>query len=252
MYLNPVVGKSCNKPGVMEILGGPAGVGRSRKPCDGQTLRAVLLMEGGELEQRSSGHGGVKNDSMSQDSSTGKDGLGHRNRGLQNRFSPGEGSSRWVLVLGGCGAWGGGGGGGLSHSTTQQWSSSPRGLVGVRRLPGSVGSCAWKNMWVCKEKSHRWLGKAESPLFPPWTVSQRCPVLFHLDLPQLLLHRQLLQISTWARGSRELGTQPPRGSHASRVPWWGTTTTWRVPASAGETGAEPCPGPGLELSFVLH
>lgn len=145
-----------------------------------------------------------------------------------------------------------GGGGGLSHSTTQQWSSSPRGLVGVRRLPGSVGSCAWKNMWVCKEKSHRWLGKAESPLFPPWTVSQRCPVLFHLDLPQLLLHRQLLQISTWARGSRELGTQPPRGSHASRVPWWGTTTTWRVPASAGETGAEPCPGPGLELSFVLH
>lgn len=107
MYLNPVVGKSCNKPGVMEILGGPAGVGRSRKPCDGQTLRAVLLMEGGELEQRSSGHGGVKNDSMSQDSSTGKDGLGHRNRGLQNRVSPGEGSSRWVLVLGGCGAWGG-------------------------------------------------------------------------------------------------------------------------------------------------
>lgn len=53
---------------------------------------------------------------------------------------------------------------GLLHATVQWWSSSPQGLVGVRPLPGSKGNCAWKNMWVCKEKIHRWLVKAEGPL----------------------------------------------------------------------------------------
>ena len=64
MYLNPEVGESCNKPGVMAILGCPAGVGRSRKPCDGRTPQAALPKEGGELERRSSGRGGfrVRND----------------------------------------------------------------------------------------------------------------------------------------------------------------------------------------------
>lgn len=99
----------------------------------------------------------------------------------------------------------------MLHTTMQWWSSSPQGLVGVRYLPGPKS--AWKNMWVCKEKIHRWL-KLKVP-FPTPDCEPKVPgTTFHLDLPQAAPANLLL-----GSGQRGGGHTVPRGSHANWVPW---------------------------------
>lgn len=127
--------------------------------------------------------------------------------------------------------------GGLLHTAEQQWSSLSQGPVGVRCLPGPTGSCAWRNTWVCKEKIHGWLVQAESPPFPPWTVSQTCPVpCFALTCPSF----------PYSKSGR--GAAGRYESHSCCV-LWGIMTSWCMPWFSGETRAEPCPGPEL-LSFI--
>jgi len=88
--VNRVDGESCNEPRVMGIPGVPAGVGRSRKPCDSRTPRRVGSWSGGAAVVVVSVRGMTK---RRRALPLGKTGPGRCDRGRQNHGSSGEGSS---------------------------------------------------------------------------------------------------------------------------------------------------------------